>query len=344
MSPTNAAAWIKSEKAFPLEVDSAPYTQPGENEIVIKNHAIGLNLIDYARQSLGAALIPWTTYPTIMGSDVAGEVVDIGAGSRASQFKLGDRVVGLTGGLKISRSAEGAFQNYVVLKAHMTAPIPASLSYEEAAGIPLGISTAACGLFQKDYLALQHPTTPRAASTGQTLLIWSGSSCVGSNAIQLAVAAGYEVFTTASPRNFDFVKSLGASQAFDYKSETVIDDIVAAFKGKPSAGTLAIGRDSVEKCGEIVSRIEGKKFVALVNPPSGPLPNGVGSKFVFGSDLAENEVGPAIFVDFLPKALAEGTFVSAPQVEVVGKGLEALQDGLEVLKKGVSAKKLVVSL
>ncbi|PYH99004.1 GroES-like protein [Aspergillus ellipticus CBS 707.79] len=342
MSPTNTAAWLKSEKAYPLEIDTAPYTKPGENEVVIKNHSVGINLVDYARQDMGAALFAWTTYPAILGSDVAGEVVEVGPGSK---FKVGDRVLGLTGELKKNRSAEGAFQSYVVLQAHMTSAIPPSLSYEDAAGIPLGISTAACGLFQKDYLALQHPTAPKTQSTGQTLLIWSGSSSVGSNAIQLAVAAGYEVFTTASPQNFDFVKSLGASQVFDYRSETMVEDIVAAFKGKLSAGALAIGPGDVDKkCGEIVARSEGKKFVALISPPTGPLPDGISSKFVFGSDLAGNEVGPAVFVDFLPEAFAEGSFVSAPKVEVAGKGLESLQGAFEVLKKGVSAKKLVVSL
>ncbi|RDH35154.1 GroES-like protein [Aspergillus welwitschiae] len=344
MAPTNTAAWLKSEKAYPLEIDTAPYTHPGENELVIKNHSIGLNLVDYARQDLGSALFAWTPYPAILGSDVAGEVVEVGPGTISSRFKPGDRVLGLTGELKSTRSCQGAFQTYVVLKAHMTSPIPSNLSYADAAGIPLGISTAACGLFQKDYLALQHPIAPQAPSTGQTVLIWSGSSSVGSNAIQLAVAAGYEVITTASPRNYDFVKSLGASHVFDYKSETVVEDIIATFAGKCSAGALAIGTGSPEKCGEIVARVEGRKFVALVSPPSGPLADGVESKFVFGGDLAENEVGPAIFVDFLPAALKEGSFVSAPKVEVVSEGLESVQEALNVLKKGVSAKKLVVSL
>ncbi|PWY85785.1 zinc-binding alcohol dehydrogenase domain-containing protein cipB [Aspergillus sclerotioniger CBS 115572] len=344
MTPINTAAWIKSEKAHPLTIDTAPYPQVGPNELIIRNHSIGLNLVDYARQDLGAALFPWTNYPTILGSDVAGEVVEVGPGPLSSRFKPGDRVLGLTNELKSNRPSEGAFQTYVVLQAHMTSPIPSNLSYADAAGIPLGISTAACGLFQKDYLALQHPTAPRAASTSQTVLIWSGASSVGSNAIQLAVAAGYEVITTASPKNYDFVKSLGASLVFDYKSETVVEDIIAAFQGKLSAGALAIGPDSPAKCGEVVARVEGRKFVTLVSPPTGPLPDGVESKFVFGSDLVENEVGSAVFVDFLPRALEQQSFVSAPKVEVVGVGLEEVQGALEILKKGVSARKLVVEL
>jgi hypothetical protein len=60
--------------------------------------------------------------------------------------------------------------------------------------------------------------------------------------------------------------------------------------------------------------------------------------------LKDNEVGPAIFEAFLPKALAAATFQSKPSAEVVGKGLEAVQGGLDELKKGVSAKKYVISL
>ncbi|RAL14435.1 zinc-binding alcohol dehydrogenase family protein [Aspergillus homomorphus CBS 101889] len=344
MSPNNRAAWLKSEKAYPLEVDDAPYTAPMENQIVIRNQAVGLNLVDYAMQDMGNALFPWTTYPTVLGCDVAGEVVEIGPGPLASRFKPGDRVLGLTEGVKTSRPADGAFQSYVVLTAQTTAHIPSQLSFPDAAAIPLGISTAACGLFQKDHLALQHPTAPRAPSTGQTVLIWSGSSSVGSNAIQMAVAAGYEVLTTASPKNFEFVKSLGASEAFDYRSESVVEDIVVAFQGRKSAGALAIGDGSVELCAKIVAQIEGRKFVSMAVPHAGSLSDGVESKFIFGGDLRNNEVGPAIFEHFLPKALKEGFFRSALRVEVVGKGLESVQRGLDTLKKGVSAKKLIVEL
>ncbi|KAL2871249.1 zinc-binding alcohol dehydrogenase family protein [Aspergillus lucknowensis] len=343
MSPVNRAAWITAEKAYPLEVKEAPYTSPKDNEIVIRNRAIALNIVDYGRQLLGAGLFPWTTYPAIYGTDVAGEVVEVGS-AVAGRFKPGDRVVGLGSELKNDNPAEGAFQEYVVLQSQLVSHIPPTLSFEDASVIPLGISTAACGLFQKDHLALQFPTEPRAAPTGETVLIWAGSSSVGSNAIQLAIAAGYEVFTTASPKNFEYVKSLGATQVWDYRSPTVVEDIVTAFAGKTSAGALAIGDNSAVPCAEIVSRVDGKKFVSLANPPSGSLPAGIASKFIFGGDLKDNEVGPAVFEAFLPKALAAGTFQAKPSAEVVGRGLESVQQGLDDLKAGVSAKKFVITL
>ncbi|KAL2845502.1 chaperonin 10-like protein [Aspergillus pseudoustus] len=343
MAPANRAAWITAEKAYPLEVKEAPYTPPADNEIVIHNRAIALNLVDYARQLLGAGLFAWTTYPAILGTDVAGEVVEVGAGA-ASRFKFGDRVAGLASELKNNTPHEGAFQDYVVLQSQLVSHIPSSLSFEDASVIPLGISTAACGLFQKDHLALQFPTEPRAPSTGETVLVWGGSSSVGTNAIQLAAAAGYEVFTTASPKNFEYVKSLGASQVWDYRSPTLVDDIVAAFSGKKSAGALAIADGAAGPASEIVARVEGKKFVSLASPPTGQLADGVESQFIFGGDLKDNEVGPAVFEAFLPKALEAGTFQAKPSGEVVGHGLEAIQKGLDDLKAGVSAKKLVITL
>jgi NADPH:quinone reductase-like Zn-dependent oxidoreductase len=343
MHPTNTAAWQIAEKAKPLEVRPAAYTPPKENEIVIKNSAIGLNPVDYLRQEQGAALFSWTTYPTIMGTDVAGEVVEVGSGA-AARFKPGDRVLGLGSELKDNNPAEGAFQHYTVIPAQVASPISTDLSYENASVIPLGISTASCGLFQKDYLALRLPTSPPAASSGQLVLIWSGSSSVGSNAIQLAAAAGYEVITTASTKNFEYVKSLGASHVFDYRSPSLIEDISKVYDGKTGVGALAIGTEAAGPCCEILSKVNSRKFVSLTNPPSGALPEVIESKFVFGAAVKDNEVGPAIFEAFLPKALGAGEFKSTPTAEVVGKGLGSIQEGLDQVKKGASAKKYVISL
>ncbi|KAK9341949.1 hypothetical protein V1522DRAFT_442085 [Lipomyces starkeyi] len=180
-------------------------------------------------------MFSWIKYPIILGSDVAGEVVEVCCA--VTRFKVGDRVVGYAVGIdeKFNSSAKCAFQTYTVLLAHMASQIPSTLSYESAAVLPLGLSTAACGLFQKGHLALEYPSvTPKL--TDKTLLIWGGSTSVGSNAIQLAVAAGYEVITTASPSNFDYVKKLGASQVFDYNGKTIVDDLIHAFKGKKLAG------------------------------------------------------------------------------------------------------------
>ncbi|KAH8556760.1 zinc-binding oxidoreductase CipB [Umbelopsis sp. PMI_123] len=348
MPPSNNGAWQVDKLVKPLQVKTSPYTSPRANEIVVKNHAVAINPVDTALQAKGDVLFTWLTYPTIFGCDLAGEVVEVG--SEASRFKVGDRVIGISLGTLPDHNtpAEGAFQNYTVVLASVAAKIPSTLDYAHASVLPLGLGTAASGLFLKEYLDLQLPTEPAQPSTGKTVIIWGGSTSVGSNAIQLAVAAGYEVFSTASPRNFDYLKKLGASQVFDYKDENVVQKIIDALKDKTTAGAMAIGTGSLEPCANILSKTNGSKFVADVMAPTGPNPIpaelGVTSKFVWGSDLKKNEVGKAVFQDFLEKALETGKYIAAPDAEVVGHGLEHIQDAFEALTNGVSAKKIVVTL
>jgi NADPH:quinone reductase-like Zn-dependent oxidoreductase len=367
--PSNTAAWLTASKAYPLEVKPAPYTPPGEHEIVIKNGAVAINPADWLKQDMGDFMFSWVKYPFVLGTDVAGEVVEIG--SAVTRFKVGDRVVGHAVGVdqKRNSSAEGGFQIHTVLLAHMTSAIPSTLSYESASVLPLGVSTAACGLFQKDHLALQYPSVP-PKPTGKTLIVWGGSTSVGSNAIQLAVAAGYEVFTTASPKNFDYVKKLGASQVFDYNSKTIVDDLIRALKGKTVAGAYTIGHGAADACMDILPQCKGDKFISMATYPLPKTPpkrfvflsnvwsfvswnianwlksktRGVPTKFIFGTTLIDNGVGKAVYADFLPEALAEGSYLAAPDPIVVGKGLEYIQPACDLQKKGVSAKKVVVSL
>jgi NADPH:quinone reductase-like Zn-dependent oxidoreductase len=372
MPPTNRAAWLTAKQAFPLVVKEAPYTKPGPNEIVIKSAAIAINPVDAMKQAMGDVLMGWIKYPFILGDDVAGEVVELGP--LVKRFALGDRVLGHAVGIdkRSNKSSESAFQEYVVLRDNLAAPLPASLSFERACVLPLCLSTAACALFMKDYLALDLPTVKTEKhSTGQTLVVWGGSTSVGSNAIQLAVASGYTVITTASPKNFEYVRNLGASHVFDYRSPTAVADIITLIKGKQSVGAVAIGDGSMEACISIVAASAGRKFIAQASfpmpaqiPPKGMAlvsfvgkylwfnvstfvsckMKGIGWKFIWGNDLMANEVGAAIYEDFLPQALKAGTYIAAPEPQVVGTGLEHVQEALEKVKEGVSARKLVVLL
>lgn len=336
--PSNTAAW-QDKVGDQLVVRATPYTPSKENEIVVKAHAWAVNPVDWILQS--QHLFDWMKYPLILGNDIAGEVVEVG--SAATRFKTGDRVLALATGFDGNNSPQGGFQDYVVINPVLAAPIPDSLSYAEAAVFPLGLSTAACGLFQKDFLGLQHPSVP-PKPTGKTILVWGGSSSVGSNAIQLAVAAGYEVIAVASSSNFDYVKKLGASSVFDYKSETIVDDVVSAITATDFAGIFQAA-GSIDASVEIASKAKAKKdsvFIASAMPVPENKPSGVEAKMVWGSSLKDNEVGPAIYEAFLPKALAQGSFIPAPEPWVIGKGLESIQAGFDAQKRGVSAKKVVI--
>lgn len=366
----NSAAWLSTRQS-PLQVGPAPYAPPKADEIVVRNHAVAVNPLDWIKQVAGDFLFEWIRYPFILGSDCAGTVVEVG--SEVARFKVGDRVLGHAVGTDPRRNsaAEGSFQKYTVLLERMASPIPDGLSFERATVLPLGLSTAACGLFQKDQLALDHPSlSPKP--NGKTLLIWGGSTSVGSNAIQLAVAAGYEVFTTASPRNFDYCKKLGASGVFDYHDAAVVPRMIQALSGKTMAGALAVGAGSAEACVEVMRKCKGTKFVSMATFPvsfTQPLgqkvampstvigflwftvrfwlqtrPRGIRSRFIFGSSLVHNEVGKVVYADFLPGALAQRRFFAAPEPQVVGEGLASIQSALDLQRKGVSARKIVVSL
>ncbi|KAF9880435.1 zinc-binding dehydrogenase [Colletotrichum karsti] len=370
--PSNRAAWLTAKKQKPLEVRPAPYTPPGDDEIVIKNRTVAINPVDCFKQEAGDILYGWVKYPCVLGNDVAGEVVEVGPGAAAKRFKIGDRVLGHAVGLdkRCNKASEGGFQEFVVLRSKLTTPIPDSMSFEEACVIPLGASTAACGLFMKDFLGLQHPHVD-SKPNGEILLVWGGSTSVGCNAIQLAIGAGYEVITTASPKNFDYLKSLGAKEAFDYRSPTVVQDIIATFRNRISAGAIAIGAGSMIPCVEVVAASKGRKFVAQASvagsgkPPANASEllstiwsvtceslvvfvkskwHGVANKFIWGSDVMANEVGEAVYRDFLPEALENGKYIAAPKPQVIGTGLELVQEGFDRLMRGVSAAKIVITL
>ncbi|KAL6232514.1 hypothetical protein BDW75DRAFT_217726 [Aspergillus navahoensis] len=335
----NTAAWLTEAKAHPFQVKDAPSYTPEENEILVKNHAVAINPVDGSLQS--KAWWPMN-YPTILGQDVAGEVVQVGP--NVTRFQPGDRVVGHAVGMATKRTQDNAFQAYTILQTNMASQLPSEISYEDAAVLPLGLSTAASGLFQDEFLGLQLPAEPRQPATGKILLVWGGAGSVGSNAIQLGVGAGYEVFTTASPKNFDYVKRLGASQVFDYHSATVAEDLVDALQGKTLAGTMdCIGFAATPLTVEVVSKSQGNKFVSTVKGGF-QAPEGVTVKSVFGTTIKDNQVGKAIYEDYLPKALKAGTFIPAPVALVAGKGLDSVQAAVDLQAKGTSAQKVVVSL
>lgn len=342
MAPTNKAAWIKAPRGYPMEVGPAEYPTVGEGETIVKVSAIAINPMDWHIQNMGEKLFSFLQYPYCGGDDLAGTVVEVG--SDVTSVKPGDRVFGVALGFA---AREGAYQEYAVLKTNVTAPIPDHITFEEASVLPLCIYTAASALYQKDRLALDYPSL-EPKQKGETLLVWAGSSSVGSNAIQLAIASGYEVFTTSSPKNFDYCKKLGATKVFDYKSPTVTDDLVEAFSGVKCAGAIAIHRGSQIVCFDVVAKADGpSKFVACTMPGVTPdqVPAGVKTNFVNAPRVPDQEVRQYIWAKFLPAALEAKKYKCLPEPVVVGHGLEKLQEAVDRGKSGgISAQKLVVKL
>jgi NADPH:quinone reductase-like Zn-dependent oxidoreductase len=334
---TNQAAW-QHEPGQPLRIGAADVPQLAANEILIRNAAIAINPLDWILQDV--ALLPWLDYPTILGSDVAGEVAAVG--SEVERFKVGDRVIGQAVGTTVNQPAQGAFQQHTIVLDHMAAPIPDDMAFADAAVLPLGLGTAASGLYGPTQLALDPPSHAPIARA-EVVLVWGGSSSVGCNAIQLAVASGYQCVAIASAHNAGLLKALGASEVLDHSSLSIVEDVTEAMRGRRLAGTLhATG--AMDDCFAVVAKCKGSHRVAATLAPPEELQAGVEATHIFGTSLKDDAVSLMIYRDFLPQALATRTFVPAPPAKVIGHGLEKLQAALEALKAGMSAAKVVVTL
>ncbi|MBV9795773.1 MAG: NADP-dependent oxidoreductase [Actinobacteria bacterium] len=166
-----------------LEIADLPDPQPGPGEVRIAVRAAGVNASDWKkRQGLMDSELPQT-----LGYEAAGVVDELGDG--VTDVVVGDRVYGF--------SADGAAQAELAVLGWY-APIPPSLDFAHAAALPAAVETATRALDQL------------GVTSGRTVLINGASGSVGGAAVQLAVARGARVIGTASHRNHDYLRSLGA--------------------------------------------------------------------------------------------------------------------------------------
>ena len=181
-------------------------------------------------------------------------------------------------------SANGAFAEYAVAESECAiVPIPENWSFEEAA--QLGIAPYTAMQCLHDTLGLPSPFDARSGPQ-RSILIWGGASSVGQYAIQFAKLGGFRVITTASPKNFDFVKGLGADEVFDYRDERVVETIRAA---TGNALDIAVDTISEGKTPEQVTGAIGDKggSVAIILPYESPRPD-VKVKFSVAYDLLKH--------------------------------------------------------
>lgn len=158
-----------------LRIQHVPDPTPGPTELLVKVHASALNRADLL-QTLGLYPPPADVPQDIPGMEYAGEVVAVGA--RCRRFKPGDQVMGIVGG--------GAFAEFLICHEREALPIPAQMSYRDAAAIPEAFITAF------DALCLQ-----AGLRSGDTVLIHAAGSGVGTAAVQIAHALGAKVIGTA---------------------------------------------------------------------------------------------------------------------------------------------------
>jgi NADPH:quinone reductase-like Zn-dependent oxidoreductase len=195
---------------------------------------------------------------------VSGVVIQLG--SNVTKFKVGQRVIGHCDSLVTRRTTNGGFQRYSTVRQRLVSPLPDSIPLANAVVLPLGVDTAVAGLFQQ--LKLPLPSlSPK--SIDKTILIWGGSSSCGSCAIQLAVAAGLRVITTASRSNFAYVKSLGASEVFDYSEGDTLGRIKTVLKPGDLVFDCISTPEAQIASAEILSSIGGGLLPIVLWPTEG---------------------------------------------------------------------------
>jgi NADPH:quinone reductase-like Zn-dependent oxidoreductase len=182
-----------------LREEDVPEPRAESGQVLVRVHAASVNPIDYKLASGVMRQIMPLEFPWIPGGDFSGVVEAVGAG--VTGFKKGDVVYGDTPG-------GGAYTQQLGTPAGVVAPKPSKLSHIEAASVPLAGQTAWQALFDHGRL-----------ERGQTVLIHGGSGGVGAFAVQLAHWKGAKVLATGSAENADFLRSLGADMAIDYKAK-----------------------------------------------------------------------------------------------------------------------------
>jgi len=190
-----------------LEVRKIERPEPREDEVLIQVRAASVNPVDYKIRSGQYPAVKEKDLPKVLGRDVSGVVVK--CGTQVSEFREGDEVF-----VMLDRGP-GGYAEYVTVSETLCAPKPATLAYTEAAAVPLAGITAWQGLFDHGHL-----------QPGQRVLIHGGAGGVGHLAIQFAKARGATVATTVAAEDKEFVRSLGADQAIDYKAER-FEDLVS---------------------------------------------------------------------------------------------------------------------
>lgn len=186
----------------------------GADQVLVKVAATSINPIDWKlREGYLKQMFPWP-FPIILGWDVAGEIVEVG--QKVKDYHVGDRVFA-----RPETTRFGTYADYTIVDTNLLAPLPESIAFTEAAAVPLAGLTALQALFDHGSL-----------KAGEKVLIHAGAGGVGTYAIQLAKNAGAYVITTASPRNHELVKKLGADEVIDYHTtdfEEVLTDIDLVF-------------------------------------------------------------------------------------------------------------------
>lgn len=245
---------IEKYGKVPMRLVEMPTPEIDEYEVLAEIHAASINPIDFKIRDGKVKLLLKYNMPLILGNDFSGVIVKVGA--KVTRYKVGDEIYA-----RPRKSKIGTFAEYISVHEDDIALKPKNLTFEEAASIPLvGLTTYQAF---SDILQLQK---------GQKILIQAGAGGVGTFAIQLAKLMGATVATTASEAGMNLVKSLGADEIINYKTqkfEEILKNYDAVFD--------TLGGEILEKSFNVVKN--GGKIVSVSGLPNARFAKEYGSGF-----------------------------------------------------------------
>lgn len=226
------------------------------DEMLVRVHAAGLNPID--------TMIPKGTFkpmlkfdlPATLGSDLAGVVVEVGSG--VTRFKVGDAVFA-----SLFDLGKGSLAEFAAVPERVAAHKPANLDFVQAASLPMVALTSWQALVERADI-----------KAGQKVLIPAGSGGIGTFAIQLAKHLGAIVGTTTSGANVELVRSLGADEVVDYRTQA-FEQVLQGY----DAVLGTVRGDNLEKAVTILK--PGSRMVSLIGPPDAAFARSRGMPFFF---------------------------------------------------------------
>jgi NADPH:quinone reductase-like Zn-dependent oxidoreductase len=286
------AVFIKEKGSFD-NVLAEEIAKPviGEDEILVKIAAAGVNPVDWK-----ATLNGYFNPPHILGSDIAGVIEAVGRDVK--NYNPGDEIIG-----SLEWAKQGAFAEYVATKEKNITYKPKNLSLSASAAIPLAALTAWQGLF--DHGNLQ---------AGQKVIIHAAAGGVGLFALQFAKWKGAYVVATASERNIDFLKSVGADEVIDYTKHTLTEKTNNADVVLDSVATPEVQLESFKVLKP------GGKYVSITAGPREELLKGFdisATRFLFHSNPEQLKQIVQLIEEEKVKVFIEKTFPLAAAKEAL---------------------------
>lgn len=185
-----------------LSLREAPLPQAARGEVQVRVRMASLNPVDFKLRSGIMRMIGRPKRPAITGKDFAGEITALGAGVQG--YKVGQRVFGSVDPM----GGQGSCAQFVAVSTDLIAPTPDALSDEVAASLPVASGTALQALIDIAGLA-----------RGQSILITGASGAVGASVVQIARSIGARITGVCGTANVDYVRSIGAEQVIDYRTD-----------------------------------------------------------------------------------------------------------------------------